>query len=239
MTPMAARHLLLLSVALLLAAPVPTPGPQQDCVILLHGLGRTSRSFDKMETFFRNRGYWVINLDYPSREQGIRRLSDSCVAPMVEGRLKASTGPIHFVTHSMGGILVRQYLKDHPSPRIGRVVMLSPPNRGSEVPDLVGRFPFLARLMGPALPELSAKPGSYVNTLGKPAFELGIITGRKSVNWINSLVIPGADDGKVSVERARLDGMRDFLVVDRTHPLIMQADEVMEAADRFLKTGAF
>lgn len=118
---------------------------QAACVILLHGMGRTHRSMEKMAYHLANEGYQVVNLDYPSTEASIEALSAGIVSEAVQScRLKSPSAPIHFVTHSLGGILVRQYLQTHRLPPGSRVVMLSPPNQGSEIADLLKDF-FLYR----------------------------------------------------------------------------------------------
>ncbi len=211
----------------------------RDYVVLLHGLGRTSKSFDKMKNYLENKGYDVLNIDYPSRKYDIQTLSDKYIKQAIENHCSDKKRKIHFVTHSMGGIILRYYLKKHKTENIGRSVMLSPPNQGSEVVDFLKNSSVVKKIFGPSFLQLSTDSSGFVNLLGKANFEVGIITGNKSVNWINSLIIPGEDDGKVSVKRSQLENMKDFLVVKRTHPFIMKADEVMKAVDCFLETGKF
>jgi hypothetical protein len=146
---------------------------------------------------------------------------------------------INFVTHSMGGILVRYYLENYEVPHLGRVVMLSPPNQGSEVVDKLKESPIFQWINGPAGQQLGTDADSIPKTLGPPNYELGIITGDRSINPILSLLIPGKDDGKVSVKNAKLAGMKDFLVVHKTHPLIMNDEEVLQQVTAFLKKGMF
>jgi hypothetical protein len=117
--------------------------------------------------------------------------------------------------------------------------MLSPPNKGSEIVDTLGQSRLFKILHGPAGNQLGTNSGSLPMSLGPVNFELGIITGDRSINWINSLIIPGKDDGKVPIERARVEGMADFLVVHATHPFIMRNREVMEQCLTFLRNGKF
>ncbi len=223
--------------------------PQSDnlgCVILLHGLARSASSFDKMEDSLKAANYRVVNVDYPSRKQSIEVLVDDYVATAIEECHVDNTqadyiesAKIHFVTHSMGGILVRYYLANNRLDVLGRVVMLSPPNQGSEVVDKLANVPGFYALNGPAGQQLGTSDQSLPNRLGPVDYPVGVITGNRSINLILSLLIPGDDDGKVSIERAKLVGMADFLVVPHTHPMIMDSDEVIRQALFFLKNGSF
>ena len=219
------------------AAPVNTGAA--DCVILLHGLARTDASMAKMEAALRADDYRVVNVDYPSRKETVERLAMDYVGHAVEDCRGSPHDKIHFVTHSMGGILVRYYLAHQRVEELGRVVMLSPPNRGSEVVDALGDVPGFGALNGPAGQQLGTDDNSMPNRLGSADYAVGIITGNKSINLLLSLLIPGDDDGKVSIERAKLDGMADFLVVPHTHPLIMTSDRVIRQTSYFLQHGEF
>jgi triacylglycerol lipase len=188
------------------------------------------------------RGFRVCNLAYPSRTAGVGALA-AHVARQI--RDIDDDEPLHFITHSLGGILLRVAVAngDIPLDRIARVVMLGPPNGGSHVPDAFGRWRIsgaLYRLVtGPAGVELGIGEGSVVSRLPPLPFEAGIIAGSRSVNPVLSLFLPGPNDGKVSVEHASVVGMRAFLVVPHSHPFLMSAPAVMTQAIRFLETGAF
>ena len=208
-------------------------------VVLLHGLCRSSASMKKMAAALKEDGYQVLNHDYPSRHGTVRELSDS-VMPGVLGHEKLSDcDTIHFVTHSLGGILVRDYLSRHDDPRLGRVVMLGPPNQGSEVVDRIGCWPVFRAINGPAGSELGTGPNSTPNQLGKVDFELGVIAGNCSINWINSLMIDGCDDGKVSIENTRVEGMKEQVVVPVTHPYLMKRKVSIRLTRQFLKHRTF
>jgi hypothetical protein len=124
-------------------------------------------------------------------------------------------------------------------PKLGRVVMLGPPNQGSEVVDRIGAWKLFKRINGPAGGELGTGPDSLPNRLGPVDFELGVIAGDRSINWINSAMIKGPDDGKVSVERTKVAGMKEHVVFHVTHPMIMKNGAVIDATLRFLATGSF
>ena len=211
----------------------------QECVILLHGLCRTSRSMVPMERALEKSGYHVLNVDYPSRTASIEKLSDDAISRAVAECQTAGAVKIHFVTHSLGGILVRSYLSRHTIPNLGRVVMLGPPNQGSEVVDKLGSWWIFKKLNGPAGDELGTGKDSTPNKLGPANFCLGVIAGDHSINWINSLLIPGRDDGKVSVERTNLAGMTDHIVLHITHPFLMRSPTVIRQTIYFLRAGQF
>ncbi|MBN2516190.1 MAG: alpha/beta hydrolase [Deltaproteobacteria bacterium] len=210
-----------------------------ECVVLLHGLARTKHSMNTMEKQLKTEGFEVVNWGYPSRHHTIEKLAEDAIPAAVEACRNKGATTIHFVTHSMGSILVRYYLKHHEIKGLGRVIMLSPPNGGSEVVDTFkDTFPFRF-IHGPAGKELGTDAFSLPRRLGKVEFDSGVITGDRSINLINSLLIPGTDDGKVSVTNAQVEGMSDFLVVHVSHPFIMKNREVITQTIYFLKNGKF
>jgi len=192
---------------------------------------------EKMAEALESKGYRVVNLGYDSRHHSIETLADD-----VRHRILTKTNDveaIHFVTHSLGGILVRQIQATKPLPNLGRVIMLSPPNQGSEVVDRIGDWWFFEKVNGPAGQQLGTAAGSFVNQLPPIDFDCGVITGDRSINWINSCMIPGKDDGKVSIKSAQTDALKAFKVVHVTHPLIMKKKSVIRDVLAFLETGAF
>lgn len=192
----------------------------------------------KIERKLSDSGYAVFNLDYPSRKRTIDELADLLHEFLLECCLSKG-GSIHFVTHSLGGIVVRRYIRKSRPPNLGRVVMLSPPNGGSGIIDSLGKLPLFRFVMGPAAMELGTGPSSVPGSLGPADFELGIITGRRSVNPIGSLLVDGEDDGSVSVESAKLEGMKSFLVVPASHTFIMRNRRVIDEILHFLEEGRF
>lgn len=208
-------------------------------VVLLHGLARSSASMGKMAKALSESGYIVVNQGYPSRSAAVEELSELAIGEALEDPRLFDCKRIHFVTHSLGGILVRSYFKSHSDERLGRVVMLGPPNGGSEVVDRIGEWRLFKLVNGPAGGQLGTDPDSLPNQLGSVGFELGVIAGNRSINWINSLMIEGPDDGKVSVERTRVDGMKDHIVVPVTHPFLMKRQQVIDLTVKFLAHGRF
>ena len=221
-----------------------TPTPEKDngeCVILLHGMARNSGSMKKMQHALTGAGYHSVNLNYPSTDEQIETIAARNLPPAIEKCRQLSAKKLHFVTHSLGGIVVRRRLQKQKPENLGRVVMLSPPNRGSEVTDALKEWWFYSWLNGPAGQQLGTTADSLPNRLGPVDYPVGIITGDTHA-FFDFWLVPffsGENDGKVAVERARVDGMSDFLVVHESHPFIMNADEVIAQTINFLRHGAF
>jgi len=157
-----------------------------DCVVLLHGLARTAKSMTNMAAGLETQGLTVANIDYPSREMPIQELAPWAVERGLRECRKHDPLTIHFVTHSLGGILVRYYLASSAIAELGRVVMLGPPNQGSEVVDVFADVPGYAWLNGPAGFQLGTGPDSVPRMLGPVTYPVGVIAGTESVNPILS-----------------------------------------------------
>jgi len=230
---------LLTLLALFLSSPTLPAASMNEHVILLHGLCRSSSSMRTMERALTNAGYRVWNIDYPSRTNTIANLSESVLAPAIRACENAGATRIHFVGHSLGGILIRDYLARHSLSNAGRVVMLGPPNQGSEIVDKLGSRWLFRKINGPAGGELGTAPDSAPNRIGPPNVSVGVIAGDRSINWINSWLIPGPDDGKVSVERTKLAGMTDWIQLPVSHPFIMRNQAAIRQTICFLREGKF
>lgn len=192
---------------------------------------------EKLEAALVNEGYQVVNLGYPSREHPIEELAELAVGDGLAACPEEAG--IYFVTHSLGGILVRQYLANHTIERLQSVVMLGPPNQGSEVVDKLGGVPGFFWLNGPAGLQLGTDKESVPKRLGEADFDLGIIAGNRTINFILSLLIPGPDDGKVAVAHTKLVGMNEHLVMPTSHPFMMNNDAVIEQVLFYLRHGRF
>jgi triacylglycerol lipase len=216
-----------------------SPGAQaRDQVVVLHGLGRSARGMWLLARRIENAGFEVHNLDYPSTKEPIPELVER-LAEHVDTCCSSPERSVHFVTHSLGGVLVRAYFQKKRPSNLGRVVMLSPPNQGSELVDPFSSHPLFRWMTGPVAHVLGTGSESLPRRLGPADFELGIITGNRSINPMASWMITGEDDGTVSVESARLAGMADFLVVPKTHTFIMNSSEVAGEVVHFINNGEF
>lgn len=217
--------------------PIAAAPQQRQAVIILHGLARDAASMDPLAAALEAAGYAVYNVDYPSTSAAPAELIDMLRAEV--DRCCTAAPRLNFVTHSLGGLIVRAYLAQTRPANLGRVVMLAPPNHGSEIVDLLGGVWPFSRLFGPTAAQLGTARDSFPNRLPDPSYEVGIIAGDRPVNPLGAMVIPGADDGGVSLEGAKLEGMADFLAVHESHSRIMRSPEVAEEVVKFLRGGRF
>ncbi len=204
-------------------------------VILIHGIVRSSKSFSKMAEALKKEGYVVIGFDYPST-----RVEITQSAEYLDQLLQSLEGieKISFVVHSMGGLLVRCYLKEHNDKRIERMVMLGVPNHGANMADIMRNNLLFKLIFGPAGKQLGID-GGFIDSLPTPKFEFGVIAGSRGKEAGYNPLIPGDDDGTVSVKSSRLPGAADFATVECLHSFLMNNADVIDFTRRFLKTGQF
>ncbi len=207
---------------------------QPETVILVHGFLGSSNDMADLQTAFDEAGYETITPDFATRVGSIETLANHVFGNALLEAKDAQT--IHIVTHSMGGLLARSYLENHDIPKLERMVMLAPPNHGSEVAGELSQYSIYRQFSGPAGVELGAlnltpeKVGDY---------ELGIIAGTASVNPIFSPILPGPDDGYVALESTPLKGMNDFITVPTSHGFITKNESSIAETLYFVENGAF
>lgn len=209
-------------------------------VLLIHGLARTSRSLGPMALALRAAGYRVAPVSYPSTKAPPEALVTHFAARV--GAL-AATAPLHAVAHSMGALILRDWLAQVAPAGFGRAVLLGPPNHGSELVDRLGEDKHLGpafRLVnGPAGMALGTGPDSWPNRLPPPVHQMGVIAGKASVSPWFSALLPGPDDGKVTVASTRMEGMADHLVLPVSHTWMMMDPRVVRQVLHFLRAGRF
>ncbi|MEM8801410.1 MAG: alpha/beta fold hydrolase [Pseudomonadota bacterium] len=220
-------------IALVLSTLLPTSA-FAECVVLLHGLARSEWSMEIMAYSLRRDGYETVNVSYPSTDEDISDLAETTFPDAIA---ECGDQKIHIVTHSMGGILTRFWLETHDIDNLGRVVMLAPPNQGSELVDALGNLAAFRWMNGPAGLQLGTE--GLPTELGPVEFDLGVIAGNQTINPVTSYIVEGDDDGKVSVESTKVEGMSDHIVLPVTHTYIMMSPAVISQVKSYLGTGAF
>ena len=207
-------------------------------VVLLHGIARTSVSLTRLERALRANGFATLNIDYASRRKPIAGLADD-IHPEV-ARFAKREAPLHFVAHSMGGILTRAYIAKYRPDRLAGVVMLGTPNGGSEVADLLSGYRLYNAFYGPAGLELTTTSTSRPDALPAVDYPVGVIAGNRFIDPVAGLlVLPKPNDGRVSVQSAMVAGMADHIVVKASHTGLPRHAGAIEQTIAFLRDGRF
>ncbi len=223
----------MIRVLLLLLTLAPTA--RADCVVLLHGLQASPRIMAPMAQQLAEAGFITFNGGYPSTEAPIETLANYIMPKALNHCPKR--GKIHVVAHSMGGLLLRAWQDQ--SARIGRVVLIGTPNKGSEIVDVFGNLPFYRSLNGRAAQEMTTRKTGLPKRLAPPKGEVGIILGTRSRSWLFSALIPGPDDGRVSVRSAQTPVAKDTIALAIDHNRLPLHPVVIAQVTEFLKHGLF
>jgi pimeloyl-ACP methyl ester carboxylesterase len=230
---------LLLFLSLFSARVAQAAAPEPDCVVLLHGIGMQGYVMKRIESALVEQGYRVVNISYPSRELPFEKLAGEYLPAQLLENDVARAPRLHFITHSLGSLIVRKLIQDTRPANLGRVVMIGPPNHGSVAADEAGEYSLLREYMGENLGRLGTGDNSIVSTLGPADFDVGIIAGNTTSVSVFGRVLSGQNDGAVTVESARLEGMHDFIVVPYSHTVMLWRDEVVQQALTYLREGKF
>lgn len=214
-----------------------------ELVVLLHGIGRTGLSMGAMARHLRRAGYETLSPTYASLRKPLAELADDVDDMLRLSPVFHTASRVHFVTHSMGGLVTRHYLHKHHDTlgaRMGRVVMLGPPNRGSALADMYGRLPLYHKLFGPAGAQLAeARHDSHLPD-ECCRFEFGVIAGTRG--WLypdGQLLLQHPHDGRVTVENTKHTAMTAHMTVPVAHGFMMSDKRVMAATVGFLRDGVF
>ena len=211
------------------------PEPSNGRVLLLHGIARSSASTAKLDRCLNAVPFRTLNLDYPSRRMSLQDIAAG-VQRQAGSFLAGDGTPLHIVTHSMGGLVARIMLARARPSDLGRVVMLGPPNQGSEIADLLDGTRLYRRAFGPAGAQLTTRDTLQLPPIDYP---VGVIAGDRFTDPLSWMIIPGPNDGKVSVARTRLEGMTDHVTLHATHTFLPQNNTAIRLTIHFLRFGAF
>lgn len=210
-----------------------------DGVVLLHGIGVGSWTLKKLDRALQRRGFATLNLDYSSRKKPLEALAEE-IHPPIAAFAEQCGGAIHFVAHSMGGLLTRVSLSRRRPARLGRVVMLGTPNGGSEVADLLKDLSIYRAVFGPAGLQLSTTQDPVLADLPLPDYAIGVIAGCRTIAPIASaLVLPRPNDGRVSVASTKLAGIADHTIVKASHTRLPRHNVAIGQTIAFLHDGRF
>ena len=217
-------------------APAETAAP---CAILVHGITKDSSSMADMARALSDRGYHTVNLDYPSREHPIEVLATETIPRGLAACEEAGAQPVHFVAHSMGGLLVRYYFEKRDVSAIASVVMLGTPNQGSRLGNFLSCIPWIKDFNGPAGKQMGIDPRSVPSRLGPVRFPLGVVAGTRSFNPLFAAIIDGDDDGRVGLPSTYVEGTCARVTYPLTHDALSDDPRVIDQVVTYLETGTF
>ncbi len=210
-----------------------------ECVVLVHGLWRSGFAMRSIANNLETYGFHTISIDYPSTEAEIPELTQQHIPQGIEHCKANGAKQIHFVTHSMGGILVRQYLQSNHLPQGSKVVMLSPPNQGSKLSEKFGESWWYQWAAGPAASSLTQKESGIINQLREVSEPVGIIAAYREWSLWPDSWLPQPNDGTIAVESMRLSEMDDFILMNSGHATMRYQDDIQRQIRHFLVNGYF
>lgn len=210
-----------------------------ETVIVLHGIRRTNRHSYLLAKRLSEAGFEVYNITYPFADHSIEDIVDFLHKKFDELGIDKKK-KINFVGHSMGGLVIRGYINKYKPKNLHRVAMIATPNHGSELADKFKNWHLYRWIFGDkSSMQLTTDLGSLENFYGNVDYDLGIIAGKSWHKPFFSSILPGDDDGLVSVESTKLSGMKEHVVLNFSHALGLHYREVSDYVIRYLKTGSF
>ncbi|MCH2174619.1 MAG: alpha/beta fold hydrolase [Lentisphaeria bacterium] len=207
-------------------------------VVLVHGFLSLGAAMKPMGRSLRNAGYEVYTVSYPTHSLTPREVVEY-VSNQINALPIKDDEPVHFVAHSMGGIILRKYLEDTPHNNLGKVVMVGTPNRGIPLLSELDDYSFYHLLLGPTAINLGIDSEDFPNQLSSPYYPLGVIAGTKSRIPFSNSLLGETNDGVVPVSRVRFLGMTDYMEVPVTHQQQRKHPLVIKEVKYFLEKGYF
>lgn len=207
-----------------------------ETVILLHGLARTKRSLGTMENALSDAGYRVCNIDYPTRKHQIAALADSIGTP-IDKVMQNNQDEVHFVTYSLGALVLRAYLAKQQDLPLGKIVLIAPPHGGSPVADFIQARAWLRWLFGPVIQQLGIKQDNPPWSIPSEVL-MGILAGSRAWDPF-TLLFNEMNDGRVSVSGTKHPMMTDHLVLPLSHFQMTYHPDIIHQTIFFLKRGHF
>ncbi|WP_299594103.1 alpha/beta fold hydrolase [uncultured Microbulbifer sp.] len=209
------------------------------CAILIHGITKDSSSMEAIASALDDAGFHTVNLDYPSKKYPIETLAEMTLPRGISACDQAQASPLYFVTHSMGGLLLRQYYENRVVDDVARVVMLGPPNQGSRLGNFLSCIPIIKDVNGPAGNQMGIDERALPNRLGPVKFPLGVIAGTRSWNPLFSAIIRGNDDGIVGLPSTYVEGTCERITYPLTHNGLTGSPQVIDQVVNYLVNGHF
>ena len=207
-------------------------------IVLIHGIHGERSDLSLLNEKLQQKGFKTYNFHYPSTKYPIEKLSSNYLKPFL-AKLNSQNQSISFLTHSMGGILLRHYLYKNKDIDIEKIIMLAPPNKGSDLVDIFGNNFIFKKRYGPAGQQIGTDLEQNLHLSNLEEYKVGIIAGDKTDHPYFSIFIPGKDDGKVALTNTFIDSDFDFLIVPCGHETILKSKIVLRAVDNYLKKGEF
>jgi len=224
------------SMAVATLAPKKLADDGLETVVLLHGLGRGNSAMSSLASRLGRSGYQVKLVGYHSLNRELSQILSS-ISSQIDQCCLNKDKPVHFVGYSFGGLLIRSYLANNKIKNLGRVVLIGTPNTGSEFVDQ-HQDRWWIKLLGPAVTSLGTGKKSFPNSLALPFYPVGIIAGVRN-DASNDDIIPGKDDGLVSVKSTKISGMTDFVEINADHRSMRNNKVVAKQTIEFLRHGRF